>query len=199
VFHATAKIWCDPLLTLKEQLRQGAGTAVTINDIIVKGCALALRRCPDVNATFHGELVRLHEDVDVAVAVAVEGGLITPIVRNADAKGLVQLSAEIAELCGRAQAGTLSRSDYEGGTFTVSNLGMHGLEQFTAIINPPQCAILAVGAVEHELYLDAGIARERRVLRATLSSDHRVIDGALAARFLGELRSILDNPACLLV
>jgi pyruvate dehydrogenase E2 component (dihydrolipoamide acetyltransferase) len=199
VFFATMKIGCEALLALRHQLKQVPGIEPSVTDLIVKACALALRRCPGLNVTFHGEFVRMHHDVDIAVAVAVEDGLVTPLVRRADAKRLVDLSQEIRELAERARAGKLARQEYEGGTFTVSNLGMYGLEEFTAIINPPQCAILAVGAIGKEVVVEAGAPRERRIMKVTLTVDHRAIDGALAARFLAELRTILENPACLVM
>jgi pyruvate dehydrogenase E2 component (dihydrolipoamide acetyltransferase) len=199
VFFATTKVGADQLLQLREQLNRVTDARVSINDIIVKACALALKSCPQINATFHGDRLRLHEVVDIAVAVAVEGGLITPVVRNADRKDVRAIGTEIKDLAERARLGKLAPEEYQGGTFTISNLGMYGVTEFTAIINPPQCAILAVGAIDCEVYLEAGVVRERRIVKVTLGADHRAIDGAMSARFLADLRAILENPAPVLL
>lgn len=199
VFHATCKIDFDALLEIREQLKKGSGLDVTVTDIVVKACAHALLREPAMNATFHGDFVRVHEQIHVAVAVALEDGLVTPVIRDVARRPLREVSGELRELAGRARAGRLARADLDGGTITISNLGMYGVESFTAIINPPQCAILSVGAIEREVVLDAGVARVRRVARVTLGADHRAVDGAHAARFLAALRNALENPASLLV
>jgi pyruvate dehydrogenase E2 component (dihydrolipoamide acetyltransferase) len=198
-FFTTVRISADAMLSLRAQINGMPDTAVSINDIVVRATALALRICPEVNATFYGEVIRLHEDIDLCVAIALDDGLIAPIVRNADAKSLMDIAAEIRGLAAEARAGKLQPADYQGGTFTISNLGMHGVESFTAIINPPQCAILAVGGIDRELYLDGGAPRERNVMKVTLTADHRAIDGALAAKFLGELKTLIEHPARLLV
>ncbi|MFN0301886.1 MAG: dihydrolipoamide acetyltransferase family protein [Burkholderiales bacterium] len=198
-FFTTVKIAADALLSLRAQLNGMPDAQISINDIVVRATALALRECPAVNATFHDETIRLHEDINVCVAIALDDGLIAPIVRNADTKSLFDIAAEIRALAAQARAGKLQPADYQGGTFTLSNLGMLGVESFTAIINPPQCAIVAVGAIDRELYLDGAVARERSVLKVTLTADHRAIDGALAAKFLGELKALIENPARLLV
>lgn len=199
VFHTTVKIEADALVALRQQLERGRGLKVRVNDILVKACALALKKFPQINATYHGDFVRLHEAIDISVAVAVEDGLFTPIVHDADQKSVAEISATLTALAAEARAGGLAPEAYQGGTFTVSNLGMYGVEAFTAIINPPQCAILAVGAIDREVRFEAGVARECAVMRATLSADHRAIDGALAAGFLGELKALLENPACVML
>jgi pyruvate dehydrogenase E2 component (dihydrolipoamide acetyltransferase) len=159
-----------------------------------------LRRHPAVNSSFHGDFIRQHGNVDVGVAVSVDGGLITPIVKGADQKPLWAVAEEIKSLVAKARAGRLAPDEYQGGTFTVSNLGMYGVDEFTAIINPPQAAILSVGGGQPEMFLDAaGIARQRDIMKVTLNSDHRAIDGALAAQFLATLKSALENPVWLMV
>lgn len=198
-FFTTVKIDADRLIELRQQLDRTRSLQVSINDIVVKACALALAKFPQLNATFHGEFVRQHADIDISVAVSVEDGLITPIVRDAGAKSLARISAEIKTFAAQARTASLAPEAYQGGTFTVSNLGMYGVEAFTAIINSPQCAILAVGAIDSELRLRGGVATEHRVMRATLTADHRAVDGALAARFLSELKQLLENPAGLLL
>ncbi len=198
-FFTTVRIVADAMLSLRAQLNRMPGAKVTINDIAVRATALALRACPAVNVTFHDETIRLHDEINVCVAIALDDGLIAPIVRNADTKSLFDVAAEIRALAAQARAGKLQAADYQGGTFTLSNLGMMGVESFTAIINPPQCAIVAVGAIDREFYTDGAVPRERSVLRVTMTADHRAIDGALAAKFLRELKGLIENPARLLI
>ncbi len=199
VFAVTLKVDAEPLNELRSQLKRGPGYKVSVNDIIVKASAFALRRHPAVNSSFHGEFIRQHGNVDVGVAVSLDGGLITPIVKHADQKSLWNISEEVKALVAKARAGKLAPDEYQGGTFTVSNLGMYGVDEFTAIINPPQAAILSVGGAQPEIALDAqGIPRQKSVMKITLNADHRAIDGALAAQFLSTLKSALENPAWLL-
>jgi len=172
---------------------------VSVNDVVVRACALALRQHREINASFTGDALRIFEDIDISIAVAIDDGLITPVLRNADQKGLIAAATEIRALADKAQRGQLLVNEYQGGTFTVSNLGMFGVESFTAILNPPQAAILAVGGISREVWLDAGAPRERGVMRLTLTSDHRAIDGAQAARFLATLKALLENPFSLVV
>ncbi len=171
---------------------------LTYNDIILKAVAAALRQHPEVNASFMGEAVRYHNRVHIAMAVAVEGGgLITPVIRDCDRKTLQQISAEAKELAARARVRKLKPEEYVGATFSVSNLGMMGIDEFSAVINPPEGAILAVGAVvEKPVAVDGRIEIGTRC-RMTLSSDHRVVDGATGAKFLQTLRQILENPVFL--
>jgi pyruvate dehydrogenase E2 component (dihydrolipoamide acetyltransferase) len=199
VFFVTMKIEMDALNALRDQLNRAPGYKVSVNDLVVKATAFALRQLPDVNSSFHGEFIRKNSNIDICVAVSVENGLITPIVRNVDQKGLGQISSEIKSLVAKAKAGKLAPEEYQGGTFTISNLGMYGVDEFTAIINPPQAAILAVGGIQTELYKDGDAIKERSVMKVTLSSDHRVIDGALAAQFVSALKSILENPVTLML
>jgi pyruvate dehydrogenase E2 component (dihydrolipoamide acetyltransferase) len=185
------------------ELRQSANNLnpelkLTYNDIIVKACAAALRACPDANASFVGESIRTFNRVHIGIAVPVDGGgLITPVIHDCDQKSLQQVSHEAKELVARARSRKLAPNEYTGATFSVSNLGMMGIDQFSAIINPPEGAILAVGAVvEKPVVVDHRIEIGHRC-RMTLSCDHRVIDGAIGAKFLQTLRSILENPVYL--
>ena len=171
----------------------------SVTALIVKAVAWALKRHPYLNSTLRGEEIHLLPEVNVGVAVALEEGLIVPVVREADRKGVAEITAGVHDLTVRAREGQLGPADVAGGTFTVSNLGPFGIEQFTAIINPPQAAILAVGATQREAMVDEeGQVVVRPVMRMTLSADHRVVDGAIAARFLADLREALEAPALIL-
>jgi pyruvate dehydrogenase E2 component (dihydrolipoamide acetyltransferase) len=199
VFFTTVKVLTDPLTEFRSQLARARSVQVSVNDVVVRACALALRQHREINASFTGDALRIFEDIDISIAVAIDDGLITPVLRNADQKGLIAAATEIRALADKAQRGQLLVNEYQGGTFTVSNLGMFGVESFTAILNPPQAAILAVGGISREVWLDAGAPRERGVMRLTLTSDHRAIDGAQAARFLATLKALLENPFSLVV
>jgi pyruvate dehydrogenase E2 component (dihydrolipoamide acetyltransferase) len=170
---------------------------VSVNDLIIKAAALALRQHPEVNQSFEGgpepSLWR-HEQVNIGVAVASEHGLVVPVVHNADVKSVGAIGAEVRHLAGLAGDRKLTPEQMSGGTFTVSNLGMFGVDQFEAIINPPESAILAVGAIQTEARFQDGVAVPARVAKLTLTADHRVVDGALAAQFLGTLGQVLENP-----
>ena len=199
VFFTTIKVLTDPLTEFRSQLARARSVQVSVNDVVVRACALALQQHREINASFTGDAIRIFEDIDISIAVAIDDGLITPVLRNADQKGLIAAATEIRALADKAQRGELLVNEYQGGTFTVSNLGMFGVESFTAILNPPQAAILAVGGISREVWLDAGTPRERGVMRLTLTSDHRAIDGAQAARFLATLKALLENPFSLVV
>jgi pyruvate dehydrogenase E2 component (dihydrolipoamide acetyltransferase) len=197
-FYVTVEIDMDRAVALREQLRE-AEVKLSYNDFVVRACALALRAFPLVNASWAGEKIVTHADVNVGVAVALPDGLMTPVVRQADRKGVGAIAAEIRELAQKARDRKIRPEEYTGSTFTVSNLGMYDVVEFTAIINPPDSAILAVGAVRREPVVDGEQIRPGHRMRVTLSSDHRVIDGALAAQFLGEVRRLLENPLLLMV
>jgi len=178
---------------------QAAGEAhVSVTALVVKAVAWALRRHPVLNSTLRGEEIHLLPEVNVGVAVALEEGLIVPVVHAADRKSLAEVAAAVNDLSARARQGRLTPADVAGGTFTVSNLGPFGVEQFTAIINPPQAGILALGAMQPEGLVVDGRLEVRPVLRMTLSADHRIVDGAAAARFLADLRAALEEPLLLL-
>lgn len=191
----------EALLAIREAINAAVpGLKISVNDMLVKASAQALVKVPDVNIQYDPErqLVRRFADADIAVAVAIEGGLITPIVRAANRKSLGEISTLIRELSTRAKAGTLKPEEFQGGSFSISNLGMHEVRQFDAIINPPQAAILAVGAASERPVVRDGQIVIRRQVTVSLSSDHRVIDGALAATFLKELKRLVETPALLM-
>jgi pyruvate dehydrogenase E2 component (dihydrolipoamide acetyltransferase) len=170
---------------------------VSVNDIVMKAVAVALTRHPEVNAHWMGDKIRQHHRVHVGMAVAIPEGLITPVIFDADRKGLSQISQEARELAKRARERKLAPHEYTGATMSVSNLGMLGIDEFTAIINPPEAAILAVGAVEDKPVVVNGSIEIRKRMRVTMSCDHRVIDGALGAQFLQTLRRLIENPLLL--
>lgn len=188
----------EPLVSFREQLKNG-GLKVTFNDLVIRGCALALREHPEVNVGFDSvkkAIVRF-QTIDISVAVTLEGGLITPIVRFADFKNLSEISLEVKELAVRAKLGKLQPHEYRGGSFTVSNLGMFGISDFSAIINPPQAAILAVSGIEDAPVVKNGSVVAGKTMNITLSVDHRVLDGTQAAKFLKTVQKYLENPALL--
>ncbi|GAA6012141.1 hypothetical protein JCM10207_005146 [Rhodosporidiobolus poonsookiae] len=173
------------------------GVKLSVNDFIVKASALALQDVPEVNSGWMGDFIRQYETQDICVAVATPNGLITPIVADAGRKGLATISSQAKALAGKARDGKLKPEEYQGGSFTISNLGMMGIDSFTAIINPPQSSILAIGATEKKLVLDAASEKgfkEVSVMKATLSCDHRVVDGAVGARWLKAFKSYLESP-----
>ena len=198
-FYVTESIAADALVAIKDQCSAYADVKVTINDLVVRAAALALRLHPKVNATFHGNAVRMYDSADISVAVAIPDGLITPIVFKAHSMSVRQIGDEVRKLAKKAVEGKLQPAEFQGGTFTISNLGMFGIEQFNAIINPPQVAILAVAGIKDEPVVRGGQVVPGKVLRVTLSADHRAVDGADAAAFLKTLRELLEAPAGLLV
>jgi pyruvate dehydrogenase E2 component (dihydrolipoamide acetyltransferase) len=196
-FYLTIKVDADALLALRAELNQrlaADGTKLSVNDLLVKACAVALRAHPEINVSWAGDKILRHLRVHVGVAVAVDGGLIVPVLRDADQKSVSQLSREAKELIGRARVGKLRPDEYTGGTFTISNLGMFGIDQFTAVINPPEAAILAVGATGAEPVVHDGQLATRALMKLTMSIDHRAVDGATGARFLADLKAILEEP-----
>ncbi len=196
-FYLTVELEMDAALKLREEAK-ALETKISVNDVILKATAIAVRRFPRINQQMDGaNLVQLH-NVDVGVAVAIEDGLITPVVRDADQKGLEEIGAEVRDLAERAKKRALKPEEYTGGSITVSNLGMYGIDEFIAVLNPPQAAILAVGAVTPKPVVRDGQIVVRHMMSVTLSGDHRVIDGAVGAEFLKELRSLLEHPLRLL-
>ena len=177
--------------------RRAAEGKISYNDIVLKATALALRQHPACNAWWQDDRIRYWNEVHVSVAVAIEDGLITPVIRHADQKSLREIAVEVRDLAGRARERRLKPEEYSGGTFSVSNLGMFEIDQFTAIINPPEAGILAVGSIAEKPVVHGGAVVPRKRMRVTMSCDHRVIDGATGAAFLRTLKQMLENPLAL--
>ncbi|WP_280383476.1 dihydrolipoamide acetyltransferase family protein [Nocardia wallacei] len=196
--YLTSAIDVTDLLALRVQINatlEPAGKGkVSVNDLLVKAVASALRADPAVNVSFAGEKLLRHRGIHLGIAVATPAGLLVPVIRDADRKSVSEIATEARELAGRARDRKLRAEEMSGGTFTISNLGMFGVEQFTAVINPPESAILAVGAAQDELRLDGTDVIARKILRITMSADHRAIDGAIAATFLQQLKDLLEHP-----
>ena len=200
-FYLTVDCDIDRLLAMRREFneRDGAGYRISVNDFVVRAAALALRETPDANASWSDEGMIRYGSVDVSVAVATDAGLIAPIVRNADRKGLGEISAEMKDLAARARDGGLLPEEYQGGTFSISNLGMFGVREFSAIVNPPQSAILAVGAGEPRPVVRDGALNVATVASCTLSCDHRVVDGAVGARLLAAFKGFVEDPLTMLL
>ena len=199
-FYLTIDCEIDALLKLRADLNARSGAyKLSVNDFVVRASALALRKLPKVNASWLGTAIRYYKTVDISVAVAIDDGLITPIIRNADQKGLVAISEEMKGLAARAREKKLQPHEYQGGTFSISNLGMYGIKQFEAIINPPQACILAVGAGEQRPVVKDGALAIATVMSCTLSVDHRVVDGAAGAEFLKVFKGLIDDPLTMLL
>ena len=204
-FYLAMDIELDALLKLRADLnaqspKDGAASfKLSVNDFIIKACAIALRRVPAANASFTDEAMIRYHDVDISVAVAIPDGLITPIIRKADQKGLAAISAEMKDLATRAKAGKLKPEEFQGGSFSISNLGMYGITSFSAIINPPQGAIIAIGAGEARPVVRGSELAIATVMTVTLSCDHRVIDGATGAEFLAALKTLIEAPLGLML
>lgn len=198
-WYVTERVDCANLIAIREQLNAIDGVKISFNDLVVRAAALALRMHPKINSTFDGTNIKQWDSADISIAVAIPDGLITPILFKAHTLSVRQISDAVRELAKKATTGTLKPAEFEGGTFTISNLGMYGIEQFDAIINPPQTAILAVGGIKDEPVVRDGQVVAGKTMRLTLSSDHRVIDGAVGAEFMGTLRQLLEVPAALLI
>lgn len=198
-YRVSVDVEIDSLLAQRKYMNDVLGHAISVNDFVIKASAAALRRVPEVNVQYTGDFIRYFDQVDISIAVAIEGGLITPVLRDAAKKSLPQIAAEAKDLAQRAQAGKLTVDEFKGGTFSISNLGMFGVDQFDAIINPPQAAILAVAAGKKKAVVRGDSIVAATVMRLSLSSDHRAIDGAVAARFLQALKGFLENPASMLL
>ena len=198
-FYETIDIDMKAAIEARMQLKDKMDIKVSFNDIIVKASAIALSRHQAINSSWMGDTIIEHGDVHIAVAVAIEEGLMTPVLRHVDQKGLIQISSETRELAGMARDRKLASEQMEGSTFTISNLGMFGIEEFTAIINPPNACILAVGAIRDVPVIENGAVVPGKRMKVTLSSDHRIVDGAKAADFLNTLRSLIENPLSMLL
>ncbi|MDE3058413.1 MAG: pyruvate dehydrogenase complex dihydrolipoamide acetyltransferase [Bacteroidota bacterium] len=196
-FYVTSEVDMKRVIEFRSALNATGEVKISYNDIIVKAAAYALRKNPNVNASWMGETITQHGEIRIGIAVALDDGLITPVIRDVDAKGLAQISAEAKDLASRAHERKLKPEEYSGGTFTVSNLGMFDVENFAAIINPPEAGILAVGSITEEPVVENGAIVIGNRMKMTLSCDHRVIDGAVGAQFMSDLKKILENPAVL--
>ena len=197
-FYLTIDVDMDRAQEQREALKQ-EGVKVSFNDLVIKASAMALKNHPQVNSSWMGDSIRMNHHVHMGVAVAVEDGLLVPVVRHADMKGLQAISAEVRDMAGKARDKKLQPSDWEGNTFTISNLGMFGIEEFTAIVNPPDACILAVGAIREEAVVKNGAVAVGRRMKMTLSCDHRVVDGATGSAFLKELKENLELPIRMLL
>ncbi len=200
-FRVTSSFDAAPMMLFRKRLNElilnSGGTKVSINDLLLKGVARTLRKVPEVNVAFMGDSIRYFTQVHIGVAVALDRGLITPVIRNADMKGIGVIGAEVRDLVTRAKNRQVKAAEIQGSTFTVSNLGMFGVDHFDAIINPPEAAILAVGRIRDEAVISDNQVSMAKRMTLTLSCDHRVVDGALGARFLDELVAVLEQPETL--
>ena len=199
-FYLTVDCEIDTLLALRKDLNSRSDDyKISVNDLIIKACGVALRRVPAANASWTGDGIKRYHQADISVAVAIEGGLITPVIRDAGGKGLETISSEMRELATRARDGKLLPEEYQGGTFSISNLGMFGIKQFDAVINPPQGAIMAVGAGEQRPVVRNGALAVATVMSVTMSVDHRVVDGAIGAELLAAFKTLVEDPMTMLL
>jgi len=200
-FYVTTKVRMDEAVRVQKQLRETVTGAekLTISDLVMRACAIALRRHPEVNASWGGDHIELKRRINIGFAVAQPKGLVVPVLKDVDLKDLVQISIESRQLIERARAGKPSPQDLEGGTFSISNLGMFGVTEFAAVVNLPEAAILAVGAVRDEPVVDEGVVVPGKTMKMTLSVDHRVLYGANGAQFLAEVKSLLESPVSLVL
>lgn len=198
-FYLTIDIDMDNAIAARKAINEMAESKISFNDIVIKSAAAALGKHPMINASFLGDKIRVNHDINIGVAVAVDDGLLVPVVKNADRKGLSVINTEVKDFAGKARDKKLQPSDWEGNTFTISNLGMYGIEEFTAIINTPDSCILAVGAIKQVPVVKNGQIVPGNVMRVTLSCDHRVVDGAMGSEFLKTFKTILENPINMLI
>ena len=198
-FYLTADCELDALLSLRAQINAGGGVKISVNDMLIKACSKVLQDVPETNVTWHDSYIRQHKNVDISVAVAIDGGLVTPILFNTENMKLSQIATSVKVLAEKARAGKLQPSEYEGGSFTISNLGMYGVKEFSAIVNPPQGCILAVGAGEKRMIVRNDKPEIATIMTVTLSVDHRSVDGALGAQFLKSFKKYIENPVLTLV
>lgn len=199
-FYVTMEITMDKAMALRPQLNEVATAKISFNDMVIKACAVALKQHPAVNSAWLGDKIRKYNYVNIGVAVAVDEGLLVPVIREADKKTLSAISGEVKDLAGKAKDKKLQPKDWEGNTFSVSNLGMFGVDEFTAIINPPDSCILAIGAIKKvAAFKEDGTVYPTNIMKVTLSADHRVVDGATAAQFLLTVKKLLEEPMSMLV
>lgn len=198
-FYLTMEINMDQAMSARKSINDSGDVKISFNDMVVKATAMSLLKHPKVNSSWRGETIRYNQHVHIGVAVAVDEGLLVPVVRFANEKGLAQIGAEVKSFAEKAKSKKLQPTDWEGNTFTISNLGMFGIDEFTAIINPPDACILAVGGIKAVPVVKNGAVVPGNVMKVTLSCDHRVVDGASGAAFLQTLKSYLENPVMMLV
>ena len=199
-FYLTMECQLDELLKVRKELNgRSDAYKISVNDFVIRAAALALMKVPAANASFDPEGLLYYDHADISVAVATPSGLITPIVKAAETKGLATISKEMKDLAGRAREGKLTPEEYQGGSFSVSNLGMFGVKEFAAIINPPQGCILAVGAGEQRPVIKDGAVSIATAMNCTLSVDHRVVDGAVGAEFLAAFKKLIEDPLSMLL
>jgi len=198
-FYVTADCRVDKLLEARAQVNEAAGVKISVNDWVLKAVAHAFVDVPAANVTWTDEALRHFDRVDIAVAVAVEGGLLTPVVRGVESLSLTEINAEVTRLATKAREGKISQAEIEGGSFSVSNLGMYGTDSFQAILNPPHSGILAVGAARETVIAQNGVMAVGKIMTVNLSADHRAVDGALAAEWMSAFRGYIENPLALLV
>ena len=199
-FYVTMEIVMDKAMALRPQLNEVSPAKISFNDMVIKACAVALKQHPAVNSAWLGDKIRRYNYVNIGVAVAVEDGLLVPVIRDADKKTLSVISAEVKDLAGKAKDKKLQPKDWEGNTFSISNLGMFGVDEFTAIINPPDSCILAIGGIKKvAAFKEDGTVYPTNIMKVTISADHRVVDGALAAAFLNTVKKLLEEPMSMLV
>jgi len=198
-FYLTVEINMDKAMAMRVQVNEISPVKISFNDFVIKAVAAALRQHPAVNSSWLGDKIRYNKDINIGVAVAVEDGLVVPVVRQADIKTLSQINTEVKAFAAKAKERKIQPQEMQGNTFTISNLGMFGIEEFTAIINPPDACIMAVGAIAEKPVVKEGQIVVGNVMRVTLSSDHRVVDGATGAQFLQTFKSMLEDPIRLLI
>ncbi|NVK27307.1 MAG: 2-oxo acid dehydrogenase subunit E2, partial [Flavobacteriia bacterium] len=198
-FYLTLEIDMDNAVATRKRINDRGEAKISFNDMVIKAVAASLKKHPAVNSAWMGDKIRQNDHVHIGVAVAVEDGLLVPVVRHADMKGMVQISNEVRELAGKAKDKKLQPSEWEGNTFTISNLGMFGIEEFTAIINPPDSCILAIGGIRQVPVVKDGQVVPGNVMKVTMSCDHRVVDGATGAAFLQTFKQMMEEPVTMLL
>jgi pyruvate dehydrogenase E2 component (dihydrolipoamide acetyltransferase) len=198
-FYLTMKINMDRVADARTAINAQNGSKISFNDFVIKACAVALKSHAMVNASWLGDKIRVNKDINLGVAVAVDEGLLVPVLFAADRMGLKEINASVATLADKARNKKLQPQEMQGNTFTISNLGMFGIDEFTAIINPPDSGILAIGTIVDELYMSEGEVKSAKMMKVTMSCDHRVIDGATGAKFLQTFKQLLENPVSMLL
>jgi pyruvate dehydrogenase E2 component (dihydrolipoamide acetyltransferase) len=198
-FYLTMEISMDKALEARKSINASGDVKISVNDMIIKACAIALRQHPAINSSWMGDKIRRNNRINIGVAVAVDEGLLVPVVRDADQKGFKTIGEEVKEFAAKARDKKLQPADWEGNTFTISNLGMFGIDEFTAIINPPDACILAVGGTKEVPVVRDGVLAVGNIMKVTLSCDHRIVDGVTGAKFLQTVKAMLENPVNMLV